>query len=299
MKRMLEYQSSSDLFCFVASYHAMTSVDAADELSKNIAGVVLDFLALGMDPNKSTFWVQSDVPEVTELTWILSMQMTVSQLELAHSFKDKTAQGIVPSAGLFYYPVLMAADILAFHSNKVPVGKDQKQHLEFTRDIARRFNHQYGEILTMPEADISDDVATVPGIDGRKMSKSYKNTIDFFAPEKELKKQISSIVTDSKGVDESKEAAGPLFEIFSLFLNHGEKEELADRFRTPGTGYGHIKGDLQKKVLDHFADARQKRQQLEKDMAMVYDILAEGAKKARAVAAPLLDQIRSTVGLKY
>lgn len=299
MKRMLEYQETSELFCFVASYHAMTTVEKGEDLARNIEGVVLDFLALGMDPNRSTFWVQSDVPEVTELTWILSMQITVPQLELAHSFKDKVAQGIIPSGGLFIYPILMAADILTFRSEKVPVGKDQKQHLEFTRDIARRFNNVYGDILTMPEADISEDVAVVPGLDGRKMSKSYKNTIDFFAAEKDLKKAVSSIVTDSKGVDDVKEPEGPLYDIYSLFLDEDGRKALADRFRTPGTGYGHIKMDLLKAILEHFGEARERRATLEKDPDTVRDILAAGAKKARAVAAPLLDEVRKATGLRY
>lgn len=299
MKRMLEYQETSELFCFVASYHAMTTVEKGEDLARNIEGVVLDFLALGMDPNRSTFWVQSDVPEVTELTWILSMQITVPQLELAHSFKDKVAQGIIPSGGLFIYPILMAADILAFRSEKVPVGKDQKQHLEFTRDIARRFNNVYGDILTMPEADISEDVAVVPGLDGRKMSKSYKNTIDFFATEKDLKKAVSSIVTDSKGVDDIKEPEGPLYDIYSLFLDEDGRKALADRFRTPGTGYGHIKMDLLKAILEHFGEARERRATLEKDPDTVRDMLAAGAKKARAVASPLLDDVRKATGLRY
>lgn len=299
MKRMLEYQETSELFCFVASYHAMTTVKRGEDLARNIEAVVLDFLALGMDPNRSTFWVQSDVPEVTELTWILSMQITVPQLELAHSYKDKVAQGVIPSGGLFIYPILMAADILAFRSEKVPVGKDQKQHLEFTRDIARRFNNVYGDILTIPEADISEEVAVVPGVDGRKMSKSYKNTIDFFATEKELKKAVSSIVTDSKGVDDIKEPQGPLYEIYSLFLDEDGRKALADRFRTPGTGYGHIKMDLLRTILEHFGEARERRATLEKDPDTVRDILAAGAKKARAVAAPLLEDVRKATGLRY
>ncbi|MBW7856947.1 MAG: tryptophan--tRNA ligase [Leptonema sp. (in: Bacteria)] len=299
MKRMLEYQESSELFCFVASYHAMTTVEDGQLLSKNIEGIVLDFLALGMDPNRSTFWVQSDVPQVAELTWILSMHITQSQLELAHSFKDKTNQGFAPSAGLFLYPVLMAADILAFHSDRVPVGKDQKQHLEFTRDIARRFNNVYGDVFTIPEADISDEVALVPGIDGRKMSKSYHNTIDIFGSEKEVKKVVSSIVTDSKGVEEEKEPKGPLFDIYSLFLDKQGRDELANRFRTPGTGYGHIKMDLLKQILNSFGEARDRRLSLEKDMSLVYDILEQGAKKAMAIAEPLLDEVRSKTGLNY
>lgn len=300
MRRMIESQTRSELFCFIASYHSMTTVSDGAVLADNILNTAADFLALGLDPERAVFWVQSDVPEVQELAWILSTQITVPQLELAHSFKDKVAQGITPSAGLFVYPVLMAADILLFGSERVPVGKDQKQHLEITRDIARRFNNQYGEIFIMPEPDILDDVATVPGVDGRKMSKSYGNAIYPFAPEKELKKTIMGVVTDSTGVDQPKPAEGtPLFEIYSLFLNESERSELARRFQTPGLGYGHFKQELLAKVLDHFGSARAKREEIIRRPDDIRDILRAGAARARAAAAPILEGARRAVGLRY
>jgi tryptophanyl-tRNA synthetase len=300
MKRMVEYQNENELFVFIASYHAMTTVQNQKELSEGIWNTVIDFLAIGIDPNKSTFWVQSDVPQVTELCWILSNFISVSQLELAHSYKDKVAQGIKPMGGLFFYPVLMAADILAFKTDKVPVGKDQKQHLEFTRDIAERFNRCYGDVFKLPEADINEEVAVIPGIDGRKMSKSYKNAIYLFAEEKELRKQIMSIITDSKGINEPKDPDNSvLYHIYSLFLNEEERKELRDKFLTPGTGYGHIKQELYKKILEYFSDARKKRQELEKKKDYVKDILKEGAKKAQTIAEEVMEEVRKKTGLKY
>ena len=300
MKRMIEYQNKSELYCFIADYHAMSTLRNKEELSGNIIGAALDFLALGIDPSQSVFWVQSDVPEVQELTWILSMNITVPQLELAHSFKDKVAQGVIPSAGLFYYPVLMASDILLFGSNRVPVGKDQKQHIEITRDIARRFNHEFAEVFVIPEPDILEDKAVIPGTDGRKMSKSYGNTIPIFADEKSMKKNIMSIVTDSAGLNDAKQTEGTaLFDIYSLFLDKNGIDELKEKYKTPGVGYGHIKQDLLKTVLDSFAPYREKRNQLEKNISDVHDILSEGAKKAKNTASEYLDKAREAVGLVY
>ncbi|MFN3603407.1 MAG: tryptophan--tRNA ligase [Leptonema sp. (in: bacteria)] len=300
MKRMVEMQEGNELFAFIASYHALTTVQNRKELEESIWNTALDFLAVGIDPKKSFFWVQSDVPQVTELCWILSNFITVSQLELGHSFKDKVAQGLIPNSGLFFYPVLMAADILLFRSERVPVGKDQKQHIEFTRDIAERFNRCYGEILVIPEADIQVEVSVVPGIDGRKMSKSYKNAIYIFDEEKKLKKQIMSIVTDSKGIHEPKDPDNSiLYKIFSLFLNENQKQELRDRFITPGTSYGQIKQELFVTILEFFKEAREKRKELEKQKDYVYQILKEGAKKAERIAEELMQDIREKIGLKY
>ena len=300
MKRMIQYQDSSELYCFIANYHAMTTVRNGKDLSQNVRDAALDFLALGIDPAKSVFWVQSDVHEVLELTWILSMSITVPQLELAHSYKDKVAQGVIPSSGLFIYPILMAADILLFGANKVPVGKDQKQHLEISRDIARRFNNEYGEILVIPEPDILKETELVPGIDGKKMSKSYGNTINIFSGEKEMKKTIMSIVTDSAGLNDEKTTDGtPLFEIFSLFLNPGQIKELREKYGTPGVGYGHIKQDLLKTILEYFGEAREKRAGLEKNVSDVYDILNEGAARARITAGEYLEKIKDATGLLY
>ncbi|MCE9599986.1 MAG: tryptophan--tRNA ligase [Spirochaetia bacterium] len=300
MRRMIDYQAKTDLFAFIASYHATTTVNEGAVLREGILNAAIDFLALGIDPDKCTFWVQSDVPEVTELAWILSTSITVSQLELAHSYKDKVAQGIVASAGLFSYPVLMAADILLFGAQKVPVGKDQKQHLEITRDIAQRFNNKYGEVFVVPEPDILKDTELVPGVDGRKMSKSYNNAIYFFADEKELKKSVMSIVTDSKGVQEAKDPdASVLFQIYSLFLDPAGREELADKFKTPGTGYGDLKKALLAQVLETFAPFRKRRADLLADIDSVMDQLQIGARKARAVAQPYLERAREATGLAY
>ncbi len=300
MKRMVEYQESSELFCFIASYHSMTTVDDGKLLADNILNVAADFLALGIDPERATFWVQSDVPEVMELAWMLSMHITVSQLQLGHSFKDKTDQGFNPSSGLFFYPVLMAADIVLFGAEKVPVGKDQKQHLEMARDIARRFNAQYGEALKIPEPDILTDVATVPGIDGRKMSKSYNNAIYPFATEKQLKRSIMGIETDSTPVEEAKPYKDtPLFDIYRLFLDEAGIQALIEKFQTPGVGYGHIKQDLLKAVLEYFGPYRERRAEIMQRPDDVRDILSAGAVKARAAAAPYLEAVRSKTGLKY
>lgn len=300
MRRMIDYQAKSDLFAFIASYHAITTVEEGPVLRQGILDAAVDFLALGIDPAKCTFWVQSDVPEVAELAWILSTSITVSQLELAHSFKDKVAQGIVASAGLFTYPVLMAADILLFGAQKVPVGKDQKQHLEITRDIAQRFNHKYGETFVIPEPDILKDTELVPGVDGRKMSKSYKNAIYFFADEKELKKSVMSIVTDSKGVQDSKDPdSSVLYQIYSLFLDQKGREELADKFRTPGTGYGDLKKALLAQILETFTPFRDRRATLLADLDSVQDMLQLGARKARDAAIPFLERARAATGLAY
>ena len=298
MSRMIASQASSDLFCFIASYHAMTTVEKGADLADGILQAAVDFLAMGMDPEKSTFWVQSDVPEVTELTWILSTSITVSQLELAHSYKDKVAQGIIASAGLFTYPVLMAADILLFGAEKVPVGKDQKQHLEITRDICQRFNNRYGEVFVMPAPDILEETALVPGVDGRKMSKSYGNAIYFFAEEKELKKSVMSIVTDSMGVNDPKDPeTSVLYQVYSLFLDEAGRASLQDRFRTPGTGYGDIKKELLARILEHFGPYRKRRAELLAKPDDVRDILRMGAAKARKAGAPFLEKARKATGL--
>ena len=300
MKRMIEYQASHDLFCFIASFHSLTTVDKGPVLAENTLNVAADFLALGLDPERATFWVQSDVPEVLELAWLLSMHITISQLELGHSFKDKVGQGFSPSSGLFFYPVLMAADIVLFGAERVPVGKDQKQHLEMARDIARRFNLQYGEILKIPEPDILTDVAVVPGVDGRKMSKSYNNAIYPFAAEKQLKKAVMSIATDSTPVEASKPYADtPLFDIYRLFLDEAGTRELIEKFQTPGVGYGHIKQDLLNTILEYFGPYRARREEIMRRPDDIRDILRAGARKARESAQPYLEQARAAVGLTY
>ena len=260
MSRMINYQDENDLFCFIVNYHALTTIQNKAELEKNTINAALDFLALGMDPEKSTFWVQSDVPQVTELTWLLSNMAGVGLMERSTSYKDKIDKGLSPHMGLFSYPILMAADILLYGSEIVPVGKDQKQHLEITRDIAIRFNNIYGkDILVVPSPDINEDTMLVPGIDGQKMSKSYANTIPIFADEKIIKKSVMSITTDSAGINEPKDKDSPLFKIYSLFLNYEEKNILSDRYDTPGLKYGDVKKELLSKIIDYFSPYREKK----------------------------------------
>lgn len=299
MKKVIGYQNSSDLFLFIADLHSLTTFQSREILQENIYDAVCDFLALGLDPDKCTFWIQSDVPEVTELTWYLSMCITVNQLELAHSYKDKTAKGFNPSAGLFCYPVLMASDILAFDSDIVPVGKDQKQHLEITRDIAQRFNQNFGEVFKLPLPEIEEDTAVIPGTDGQKMSKSYKNTINIFDDEKKLRKSVMSIVSDSAGVDEAKDPdKSVIYSIYSLFCDEQEKEKLRDRFLTPGLRYGDIKKELADRITDCFAPYRKKRDELLSNLDYVEQILSKGREKAGKVAETKLSQVRKILGVQ-
>ncbi len=300
MKRMIEYQNDHDLFCFIVNYHALTTVSDSERLSRQTYEAACDFLALGIDPDKSTFWVQSDVPQVTELTWILSNVTSIGLLERAHSYKDKIAKGVLPNHGLFAYPVLMAADILLFGGERVPVGKDQKQHLEMTRDIAIRFNQLYGETFVVPEPDIPDEVAMVPGIDGQKMSKSYGNTIDIFADYGSLKKRVMSIVTDATPIDEPKDPDScTLFAIYSLFLDPAGRQDLRERYLKPGLKYVSVKKELLKIVWEYFAPYRERREELLKDRETVLGYLKTGAEKARSVATEYLTRTRHNVGLIY
>ncbi|MEA2050129.1 MAG: tryptophan--tRNA ligase [Campylobacterota bacterium] len=300
IKKMIESQDDGELYAFIASYHALTSVKKKEVLQKNIFEAAVNFLSLGMDSEKSTFWVQSDVPEVLELYWILSNHTPMGLLERAHSYKDKTARGISSNHGLFSYPVLMAADILLFDSDIVPVGKDQIQHVEMARDIANTFNNTYGDILTMPLSKVDDVVATVPGTDGAKMSKSYGNTIDMFGTKKALKKQVMKIVTDSKELDEVKEYEScNVYKLCELFMNEEELQEMQKRYATPGEGYGHFKLALMDKINEHFAPYIQRREHLLNNPEEVKEILAKGAAKARKVAQTKLQIIRDAVGLNY
>ncbi len=302
MRRMIEYQENENntLFCFIVNYHALTTVFDAQALRRQTFEAACDFLALGIDPNRSIFWVQSDVPEVTELTWLLSNVTSVGLLERAHSYKDKIAKGIVPNHGLFSYPVLMAADILLYGGELVPVGKDQKQHLEMTRDIAIKFNNTYGETFVIPEPDIPEDVALVPGIDGQKMSKSYGNTIEIFTDKETLRRKVFSIVTDSTPVDQPKNPDKcNLFAIYSLFLTPEQREELRQRYLRPGLKYSEIKKELVEVIWNHFAPYREKREHYISHPDEVYDILREGARKAREVGREYLEKARRNVGLNY
>jgi len=300
MQPMIRFQEDHQLFCFIVNYHALTTVGEAERLRQGTLDAILDFLALGLDPERACFYVQADVPEVCELTWILNNHAPVARLELAHSYKDKLAKGFTPHNGLFSYPVLMAADILLYQADVVPVGKDQKQHLEITRDIALKFNNAYGETFVVPEPWIDEHTAVVPGIDGQKMSKSYGNTLEIFGAEKELKKKIMSIVTDSTPMEEPKDPDKcNVFALISLFLSDGEKHELAERYRAGGLGYGQVKKDLFVRMWEYFAPYRARRAELAADLGQVRRIMQMGADKARAVAAPTLDQARRKVGLDY
>ena len=300
MKPMIEMQNDHDLFCFIVNYHAMTSLHDGLELRKNTMAAAMDFLALGLDPEKCYFWVQSDVPEVVELSWILSCHTSLGLLERSHSYKDKVARGLIPNTGLYTYPVLMAADILLFNAEIIPVGKDQKQHIEITRDIAERFNNTYGDIFVIPEPLISDDIAVIPGIDGQKMSKSYGNTLEIFEDEKSLKKKVMKIVTDSTPVEDPKDPLQcSLFALYRLFAGASETEQMRERYLKGGTGYGQVKKELLEILIEYFRPYREKRALLENDPGEVYNILEKGAEKTRAAAAVTLDKVRKAVGISY
>ena len=301
MKPMIKYQENHELFCFVVNYHALTTVHDGDELKSNTLAAAIDFLSLGIDPDKSFFWIQSDIQEVLELSWILSCHTSTGLLERSHSYKDKIAKGIVPSAGLFTYPVLMAADILLYQAEKIPVGRDQKQHVEITRDIAQSFNAKFGETFVLPEPVMPDQIALIPGIDGQKMSKSYNNTIEIFEKEeKTLRKKIMKIVTDSTPVHEPKDPDKcNVFAIYKLFTNEKNINDLRDKYINGGIGYGDIKKELFELIWEYFSDARKKRDVLEKDPAEIIKILKKGADKTREVAIRTLDDVKKKVGLAY
>ena len=299
MSRMIQYQEQNELYCFIVDYHALTTINDRKILETNTLNAAMDFIALGLDPDKSIFWIQSDVPQVTELTWLLSTVTGMGLLERATSYKDKTSRGISPNVGLFSYPILMAADILCFGGDIVPVGKDQKQHLEMTRDIAQRFNKIYGDVFTIPDADINKSLQLIPGIDGQKMSKSYGNDIPIFADEKIIRKKIMSITTDSTPIDKPKDKNAPLFQIFSLFLNEIEKMELESRFDNPGLRYGDVKKELADRIIDFFLPYREKREYLEKHKDYVLEVLEDGAQKASHTADKYLTKARTAMGLNY
>ena len=299
MSRMVRYQSENDLFCFIANYHAQTTIPTAQTLSENTFNATCDFLALGIDPEISTYWVQSDVPQVTDLMWILSSLTSIGSLDRATSYKDKIAQGIKPNAGLYSYPILMAADILLFDAELVPVGKDQKQHLEMTRDIAIRFNNSFGQTLIIPEPDIEKETQLIPGVDGKKMSKSYDNTIPIFDSEENIRKRIMTIITDAADINEPKDKDTPLFQLYSLFLDKQDQTKLSARYDGGGLRYGDVKKELFQKVMDQFQPFREKRASLVSRPKEVTDILRLGAKKANIIAEEVLDRVKSSVGMNY
>ena len=299
MKPAIELQEQGEAYLFIANYHAMTTVQDAAALREMTMEVALDFLACGIDPEKTAFYRQSDVPEVHELAWLLSCLCPMGLLERCHSYKDKIAKGVAASHGLFAYPVLMAADILAVNSDVVPVGRDQKQHVEVTRDLAIRFNNAFGEVFRIPEPSIRDNVAVVPGVDGQKMSKSYDNTIEIFSGGKALKKRVMKIVTDSKELEDPKDPdTCNVFALYRLFAAEEEQADLAERYRAGGMGYGTAKTELLEKINAHFGPMREKRAALAGDTAYVEDVLRQGADKASLLARETLAKARQAVGLE-
>jgi tryptophanyl-tRNA synthetase len=298
LRQYISLQAGNQPFYFIASYHALTSVQDAKLLHEYTQGVALDFLALGLDPQQSALFAQQDVPEVTELAWILSCVTPMGLLERAVGYKEKLAQGISPNHGLFAYPVLQAADILIYLSDLVPVGQDQKQHLEMTRDIAGKFNQQFGEVFVMPEPYILDNTAVVPGVDGRKMSKSYGNDICIFEEGKALKKKVMSIVTDSTPVEDPKDPSESTpFLLLSLLASAEETAEWEARYRAGGMGYGDVKKRLLELIDVYFAPARERRRELEADPGYVADVLRDGGRRARAVAQQVMEKVREATGL--
>jgi len=298
MKPMVDLQEENELFTFIANYHSLTTSKDADTLRQYTVDAAVDYLSIGLDPDKTTFWVQSHVPEVLELYWILSKFTPMGLLERAHSYKDKVAKGISANHALFSYPVLMAADILMLDTEVVPVGKDQIQHVEMTRDIAIKFNNEYGDIFVLPEHRVAEEVATIPGIDGQKMSKSYDNAIDMFMDEKSLQKRCNKIISSSTPLGEPLEWEDDnIFALASLFLDNREKLELQVRYQSGKEGYGHFKKYLKELIWEELGEAREKREYYLSHMDEVNDILAEGAKKASLIARNKMDTVKEAIGL--
>jgi len=299
IRQHINMQDNGDAFYFIANYHSLTSLNNGEELKQNTIDVTLDYLALGLEPEKATFFAQSDVPQVTELSWILGTLCPVSLMEIGVSYKDKIAAGLKPNIGLFTYPILQAADILIYHSDIVPVGEDQKQNIEIARDLAGKFNHIYeGEFLKLPKEHILKSVAVVPGTDGRKMSKSYNNTIGIFDEGKTLKKKVMSIETDSTPLEDPKDPEKDnVFALIKLFADEDTQNEIAQKYRNGGYGYGHAKKELLNMINDYFSEARERRHVLAKNMDYIQDVLSEGSKKARKRAEQVMEPIREITGI--
>jgi tryptophanyl-tRNA synthetase len=299
MRPAIALQAEGEAFYFIADYHALTSVRDPETLRENSRRVALDFLACGLDPERGALFRQSDVPQVTELAWILSTVAPMGLLERAHSYKDKLARGMPATVGLFNYPVLMAADILIYDSDIVPVGKDQKQHIEITRDLAVKMNETFGQIFKLPEPRIQAATEVIPGIDGQKMSKSYGNNIDIFGDEKETRKRIMSIVTDSAPVEAPKDSSrSTIFQLYSLVASRNEIGEMRERFQKGAAGYGDFKKQLFEKLWDYFAPMRKRREEILADTSYIDNVLARGAKRANEVANQVMQRVRAAVGLK-
>jgi tryptophanyl-tRNA synthetase len=299
MEPAVALQAEGEALYFIADYHALTSLRDPKALRENSRHVALDFLACGLDPNRATLFRHSDVPQVTELAWILSTVAPMGLLERAHSYKDKLARGLPATVGLFGYPILMAADILIYDSDVVPVGKDQKQHIEITRDLAVKMNEAFGEIFKLPEPQIKAATETVPGIDGQKMSKSYGNNIDIFGAEKEMRKRVMSIVTDSAPVEAPKEPAqSTIFKLYSLVASKDEIAAMREQFLKGGTGYGDFKKELFEKLWEYFAPMRKRRKDILADESYIDNILEEGAIRANEIADQVMTRVREAVGLR-
>jgi tryptophanyl-tRNA synthetase len=299
MQPAIALQADGETFYFIADYHALTSLRDPAVLRENSRSVAVDMLACGFDPAKGVLFRQSDIPQVTELSWILSTIAPMGLLERAHSYKDKLARGLPASVGLFSYPVLMAADILIYESDVVPVGKDQKQHIEITRDLAMKMNETYGEIFKLPEPRIKAAAETVPGLDGQKMSKSYNNTIDLFGAEKETRKRVMGIVTDSTPVESPKDPKNStVLQLYSLVASANEVKTMRDKFVAGGTGYGDFKKELSERVWSYFEPMRKRREEILADPKYVDDVLDRGADKARAEAEKVMARVRKATGLR-
>jgi tryptophanyl-tRNA synthetase len=299
MRPAIELQKEGETFYFIADYHALTSVRDPEALRENSRQVALDFLACGLDPERAALFRQSDVPQVTELAWILSTIAPMGLLERAHSYKDKLARGLAPTVGLFSYPVLMAADILIYDSDAVPVGKDQKQHIEITRDLAVKINETFGQVFKLPEPKINPQTEVVPGLDGQKMSKSYGNNIDIFGDEKETRKRVMSIVTDSTPVETPKDPSkSTILQLYSLFASKDEIAGMRERFKKGGTGYGDFKKELFEKLWEYFSPMRKRRDEILRDKSYIDNVLTRGAKRANEVADQVMQRVRAAVGLR-
>ena len=299
MQPAVALQTEGEALYFIADYHALTSLRDPQALRANSRRVALDFLACGLDPERATLFRHSDVPQVTELAWILSTVAPMGLLERAHSYKDKLARGVSATVGLFSYPILMAADILIYDSDVVPVGKDQKQHIEITRDLAVKMNETFGEIFKLPEARIQPTTETVPGIDGQKMSKSYGNNIDIFGDEKETRKRVMSIVTDSTPVEAPKDPdKSTIFKLYSLVASTDEIADMRERFLKGGSGYSEFKNQLFEKLWEYFAPMRKRREEILRDKSYIDDVLAHGAKRANEIANQVMQRVRRAVGLR-
>ena len=299
IKPALALQGQGEVFLFIADYHALTTVSDPKFLRESIRDAAVDLLACGLDPDKACLYRQSDVPEVTELSWLLSNVTPMGLLERCHSYKDKVAKGVPTNHGLFAYPVLMTADILAVQSDVVPVGRDQKQHLEVARDVSIKFNNQYGEVFNVPEPQIKDEVAVVPGVDGEKMSKSYDNTIDIFGNLKANKKRIMRIVTDSAAVEDPKDPEqSTIYALYKLLASEEQCSDLAERYRAGGMGYGQAKKELYEQYECYFATYRTRHDELMNDLGYVESVLQRGATQAREETQKTLKAARAAVGLE-